>query len=337
VRRRDRLAELSRRAGAAQRAAERAEDARERARTTATIVDGLLETIVADVGGSRHERFAAARDRAQRRREREGVESGLAMLEIRRGEILRGDDEFALVAERDALLAAGIVPAEPGARGAADETLARLAELGRLHRDAEMQVAQLTGELEAGEATIADLASLEEAVALARGEVERIEALERAFNIATETLSRITQEAHQAFARRLETYAARDLATVTGGRYGEIFVDATTLAVRVRVPETAAIESLDVLSSGTRDQIYLLVRFAMARMFAEGLEQPPLLLDDPFAFWDERRIERCLPLIAENAFTAQTILFTASRELADAAQRVGAVRIDLDAPAFAAR
>ncbi len=144
-------------------------------------------------------------------------------------------------------------------------------------------------------------------------------------------MQRLTHEAHQAFARRLEQYAAVELGTITAGRYREIFVDPTTLAVRVRVPETSAIESLDVLSAGTRDQVYLLVRFAMARMFAEGLELPPLLLDDPFAFWDASRIERCLPIIAQSAFGAQTLLFTSSRELADAASAAGAHRIDLGA------
>jgi uncharacterized protein YhaN len=64
-------------------------------------------------------------------------------------------------------------------------------------------------------------------------------------------------------------------------------------------------------------------------MFAEGLEMPPLLLDDPFAYWDASRIERCLPLIAQNAFGAQTLLFTSSRELALAAESVGARRIDV--------
>ena len=34
----------------------------------------------------------------------------------------------------------------------------------------------------------------------------------------------------------------------------------------------------------------------MAQMFSEGLEAAPLLLDDPFGFWDDGRIERMLPI-----------------------------------------
>ncbi len=335
TRRRERFAELARNAQTAQRASERAAGMRERERRAAAELDALADAIVPDAGGSRADRFATARERAHRRRERDGVESYIAMLDLRRREILRGDDEFALLAERDELAAAGIVPVERTGRGAADDAYSRLAELGRLQRDAEMTVAQLTGELDAGEAAIADLAALEEAVLRARAEVERIEALDQAFRLALEALVRLTHEAHQAFARRLETYAADELATITGGRYREIHVDPATLAVRVRVPETGAIADLEVLSAGTRDQVYLLVRFAMARMFAEGLEMPPFLLDDPFAFWDERRIERCLPIVAQNAFGAQTLLFTSSRELAAAAETVGAVRIDLTESALA--
>jgi len=72
----------------------------------------------------------------------------------------------------------------------------------------------------------------------------------------------------------------------------------------------------------------------MARMFGEGIETPPLLLDDPFAYWDAARIERCLPVIEHGARAAQAILFTASRELADAAVRRGAHRLDLPEPAL---
>lgn len=329
ARRRERYAELAEKADRAQRAEQRAEALRAAEEAAAAAVDALAGELVGDVDGSRRRRHEVARERAQRKREREGIESGIAMLEVRRHEILRGDDEFALIEERDALAAAGIVPAVDHGRGAGDEAMSRVRELDRLHRDAEMTVAQLTGELEAGEAAVPDIAALEEAVARARAEVERIEALDRAFGLAIETVGRLTREAHQAFARRLESYAADTLATITAGRYREIFVDPATLAVRVRVPETGAIEELERLSAGTRDQVYLLVRFAMTRMFAEGLEMPPLLLDDPFAFWDASRIERCLPLVAQNAFGAQTLLFTSSRDLADAAESVGANRIDV--------
>ena len=327
--RRERLGELLRKLAAAERASARATELRDEEWRAAGIFDDLAAMLVPDVEGSRHERWAQADDRAQRRRKRDGVDSGMAMLALQRSEILRGDDEFALVSERDALMVAGIVPAESYGRALRDEANAKIAEIDRLMREAELATATLTVELKLGEGAIPELAPIEEDVERLRAELEALESFDRALALAASTVSRLTHEAHQAFARRLETYAAEALNTVTGGRYSEIRVDPATFVVKARVPETGQILELDALSAGTRDQVYLIIRIAMARMFAEGLELPPLLLDDPFAYWDESRVERCIPIIAHNAFDAQTILFTASPDLAAVAERIGATRIDL--------
>jgi hypothetical protein len=327
--RRERLAELLRMRAGAERATERAAEMRAEERGTAALFDDIAEELIPDAPGTRAERQAVADDRAQRRRKRDGVDNGMAMLALQRSEILRDDDEFALVSERDALAAAGIVPAETFGRALRDEVHARISELDRLMRDAELATATLTVELKLGENAIPDLAPIEEDVERLAAELDQIDMFDRALTLAESTVERLTKEAHQAFARRLETYAADALHNVTGGRYSEIRVDPTTFVVRARVPETGRIEELSLLSAGTRDQVYLIIRIAMARMFAEGLELPPLLLDDPFAYWDDTRIERCIPIIAHNAFDAQTILFTASPELAAVAERIGATRIDL--------
>ncbi len=329
TRKRERLGELQRLVANAERATARAADLRAGERHAAAAFDALADEIVPDTQGPRPERCAVADERAQRRRKRDGVDNGIAMLALQRSEILRGDDEFALVAERDALAAAGIAPADAYGRALRDEADAKVAEVERLVHDADLTIAALTAELTLGEDAAPPLAPIEEDVERLNAEIERIESLDRALALAVDTVQRLTHEAHQKFARRLETYAADALRDITGGRYSEIRVDPGTLVVRARVPETGAIVDLESLSAGTRDQVYLIIRIAMARMFAEGLELPPLLLDDPFAYWDEARIERCLPIIAHNAFDAQTILFTCSPDLAAAAERVGAARIDL--------
>jgi energy-coupling factor transporter ATP-binding protein EcfA2 len=327
--RRERYAELLRTKATAERAQARAQALREAERLAAATFDAYADALVGDTSGPRAERYAIGADRAQRRRKRDGVDNGIAMLALQRSEILRDDDEFALIAERDELARTGITPAETYSRALRDEIEAVHAEQDRLVREADLAIASLTGELNLGESSIGELAPIEEDVERLRAEVDRLEALDRALLLAGETVTRLTHEAHQAFARRLETYAAEALHTITGGRYGELRVDPTSFVVRARVPETGAIEDLSSLSAGTRDQVYLIIRIAMARMFAEGLELPPLLLDDPFAYWDETRIERCIPILAQNAFDAQTLLFTSSLDLAIAAERFGAARIDL--------
>lgn len=331
ARRRERLSALTAREAAATRAQARARVAREAALAEAERFDALADALVPDARGARDERLRAARIRAARRRERDGLDASLAMLTMRRGDILHGDDEYALQAEYDALLAAGVEPAAKD-NPAALRTLEReRAELDAMAAEANLRVHSLEGELRSAESSVLDVAALDEALAASRAAIERLEGFERAIALARETIEHHKDEAHRAFARRLEQYSAGVLATISGGRYGEIRLDPATLDVNVRVPETGAIEALEHLSAGTRDQIALVIRFATARMFAEGLETPPLLLDDPFAFWDTDRIARCLPVLVLGAHDAQTIVFTASDELADAAAGAGATRIELGA------
>jgi recombinational DNA repair ATPase RecF len=318
----------------AQKAQARAHTARAAADETGARFDTLATALVPDARGSREQRRTAAAARATRRGERDGIDARLAMLAMRRGDILHGEDDFALQTEYDALLAEGVEPAsdDEGSLHALDR---EHAEVDGRAREAERSVASLEGELRRGEEAVPDLAALDEALAGTRAAITRLEAFARAIALAKTTIETRKDEAHRAFARRLEQYSAAVLGTITGGRYDEIHLDPTTLALRVRVPETGAIEEVDRLSAGTRDQVALVVRFATARMFAEGLETPPLLLDDPFAFWDTARIARCMPVLIHGAAGAQTILFTASAELAEAAAQAGATRLDLTEPLVA--
>jgi uncharacterized protein YhaN len=332
ARRRERLRELESRARAAERAGERASNSRLAADTAASAFDTLAATILPDITGERAGLRAAANVRAARKRERDGIDAHLNAIELQKASYLGNDDQYALEVELEELIRSGVNPQDVPASTNARIVEAERANIAESLRVAGDTLSRLQGELQNAETQVADLATMDEDIARTQTEIARLEAFERAIALGHGILEQRTEEAHQAFARRLEDYAAQTLATITGGRYTQVFVDPTTLAIRVRVPENNAIIDLENLSAGTRDQAYLVVRFAMARMFAEGMETPPMLLDDPFAYWDSERIERCLPIIAQAAQEAQTIVFTSSEDFATAAVANGAQRIDLAAP-----
>ena len=331
---RTRLHELLVSQGHAQRLRDAAHVALQIADARARRFDALTTAIAPDAIGSRADRKATIDRRAARRRECDGVDAHIHALQMRRVTLLNQDDDEAMLeAELADLESIGVVPS--------DETSGsrRLLEAQRLELTAQCRTARelcsrLTGELGGAQAQIEDLAELDEELARTQLDIARIERFERAVVLAKQTLEHRMNEAHQTFARRLEGDAGALLAEITGGRYTAIFVDSKTLAIRVRVPETQAIVDLESLSAGTRDQAYLVVRFAMARIFAHGMERPPILMDDPFAYWDATRIERCLPVIQHSARDGQALLFTANRELADAAVRGGAHCVDLPEPAL---
>jgi uncharacterized protein YhaN len=252
------------------------------------------------------------------------------MLHVRRNDVLGNDDEFALERELAELLAAGVEAAPPdGSSPRAFE--AERADLERRASESRATLAATAAELRTAEAQIGDLAALDERVQTLRLQAERLARFEASLGLARRTIDERTKEAHQKFARRLADYASATFSHVTDRRYLDLRVDPTTLELRVRVPETGAIESVERLSAGTREQAFLVVRLAMVRMFSEGLETAPLLLDDPFAYWDDERIARSLPILQAAAAGAQVVLFTTSRELATAASERGARLIELGA------
>jgi DNA repair exonuclease SbcCD ATPase subunit len=333
-RRRHRYRELVLAREAAARAHARALEARRNADEAAHLLDTMGDGLGLPPGG-RDARLADAKRRESRRITRDGIDLSLEMLRVQHHNALGDDDDVALERELAALLAAGAVPsALVGlSRRAFD---AQRAELQRAAHEAAVEASAAGGALRSAEERVGDLAALDETVATLERDAARLADFERAVSLARATIDERAREAHQKFARRLEDYSVGSFLRLTDGRYADLRVDPTTLAVRVRVPESGAIHDLERLSTGTREQAFLIVRIAMARMFAEGSEVLPLLLDDPFAYWDAERLARGLPLLAAAAAWAQVVVFTASADLAASAASAGAQRIDLPAVASGA-
>ncbi len=171
VRRRERYVALAAREQAALKAEARARTARESALAEGERFDTLADALVPDVAGDRTTRRDAARARAVRRRERDGLDARLAMLALQRDTILQGDDEFGLQAEYGDLLAGGAEPAADNDPQSLRALEAERAELDARARESERLVANLEGELRAGEDSVADVAALDEALAATRAEI----------------------------------------------------------------------------------------------------------------------------------------------------------------------
>ncbi|MGH2489120.1 MAG: ATP-binding protein, partial [Candidatus Limnocylindria bacterium] len=82
--------------------------------------------------------------------------------------------------------------------------------------------------------------------------------------------------------------------------------------LRVRVKDAASRQWRDAprLSEGTREQIYLLLRVAMAQHLVTTGETAPLLLDEVTAQADDSRREALLGMLHELSRERQIVLFT---------------------------
>lgn len=98
---------------------------------------------------------------------------------------------------------------------------------------------------------------------------------------------------------------------ITKSKYSKVYNDElvgkTALMVRQGDEERAA---EDALSQGTRDQLYLALRLALAEELDKEKTIMPLFLDELFVNWDMLRLEAGLSLIREIAVDRQVILLT---------------------------
>ena len=116
----------------------------------------------------------------------------------------------------------------------------------------------------------------------------------------SELTGRITPELN----RRASTVFAR----FTGGKYLDVKIRKGFEAL-AGDGSAAALRSILSLSSGTSDQLYLALRLAVSSMLF-STDMPPLILDDSFVTFDDRRLGSALEYLREEAMLRQVILFT---------------------------
>src|SRR5690606_18145091 len=80
--------------------------------------------------------------------------------------------------------------------------------------------------------------------------------------------------------------------------------------VMLRGAGMAPLRPVDQVSVGTREQVYLLLRVALAQRVVTTGETCPLLLDDVTVHADAGRTQRMLDLLVSVAQRHQVVLFT---------------------------
>jgi uncharacterized protein YhaN len=104
---------------------------------------------------------------------------------------------------------------------------------------------------------------------------------------------------------------------MTSGRYHKIWAPLGEgfLCVDDEYNRTYRVEQL---SGGTREQLFLSIRFALAREFADRGIELPMVMDDLFVNFDEERTDAAMDCLLELARSGQQILFfTCHQHLAE--------------------
>lgn len=190
----------------------------------------------------------------------------------------------------------------------------------RSYESASKAAAEARAQLEERKRTLTIVPEAEEALAAAECELARIDSLDRTLELARSFLLRAQERIHRSIAPLLAEQVTAWLPRITSGRYTAALVDPATLAVGVRA-ESGAWREAALLSHGTAEQVYLLLRIALADQLTRHGELCPLILDDPTPHFDTERTLAVLDLLLQVSEERQVVLFSQEPEILTWAER----------------
>ena len=262
-------------------------------------VDAPIEMVVAGLEAWRTRRAAQAEQAERSIREYEEL-TGL----------LDGQTVAELAAEAARLEAtAGSLTTAAGAEEGSADGIDEASAAAEVERQRE-RAASLSGALAVREADLIDVPAAEEAAATARRRLEQVTELAGLIDETLGLLEGAQRQVHRDLAPLLAAAIRQWLPILSGGVYEEAGVNPADLSIEVKERATGAWRQARLLSGGTREQVYLLLRMAMAQHLVTTAEVAPMLLDEVTAQADAGRRRAILDMLHAMAAERQLILFT---------------------------
>ena len=211
------------------------------------------------------------------------------------------DDANRLAASVDADVMAGLRQESPPA-----DQLDRFEEDARAARAARDT---FRGEMRQREADLPSVVGAEEDLEAADRDVAHLQQLGKTLETTVGFLQRAEERVHRDIAPVFKKTVLEWLPRVTGGRYDDCKVNPESLEVDVR-GGGGPWRTASYLSRGTAEQVYLLLRLALARHLTTPGENCPMILDDVVAACDAGRKVAVLETLRAISRETQVILFT---------------------------
>ena len=254
------------------------------------------------------ERRELERQESDHRRSLERLSGPGERLEAFRERLAASDPD--LLSDESAALSARLAEVE-GIRNALRE------ERGGI--DAEL--AQLAGEEESSELRLRRNA-LEEQLREQAREWSRL-------TIAEALLDRTRQKFEEERQPSVIRYAQDFFSAVTGQRYGRLYAPIGEQSITV-TDATGVSKLPGELSRGTREQLYLALRFGLIREFGEHSERLPVVVDEALVNFDPERARLAAGAFGHLAETNQVLVFTCQPGTAEMfADAAGAQVVDI--------
>lgn len=193
---------------------------------------------------------------------------------------------------------------------------AEKAGLEKEHARLQSNADRLAGAVALREPTLPDPAELEEAMEREQKELERLQSSGAIIEKTMDYLAAAQDTVHRSIAPRLKQAIELRLPSITNDRYREVTTDPETLEVKVLI-EDGRWQPAITLSHGTSEQIFLLLRVALAEHLITGDEMAPLVMDDVTVQSDPDRTVAILEMLHDLSRERQIILFSQEPEVAE--------------------
>ena len=187
-----------------------------------------------------------------------------------------------------------------------EQVAAQLPQTALLLQSVQSRLDTLTGQLRS-------LGSADDVKAqLAQRQQEMAQLLEEydAVALAMAVLDEANTTLQNRFSPALGARAAEIFAKITGGRYQKVLLSRD---FSLETDSEGAQRSVQLLSQGASDQLYLAVRLAICDMVLPEEKHVPLILDDALLSFDDERLHAALDYLLEESEHRQILLFTCQK------------------------
>ena len=195
-----------------------------------------------------------------------------------------------------------------------DDVGAQLRRLGHAASNSREALTEEVGRIRQYASTMPNVPEAEEELESAKDELRRVERLDHTLGTTQFFLEKAQEKVHRTVAPLLRDAVRPWLHRVTDGRYTDVLIDAESLLVRVS-GDGRSWREVPLLSHGTAEQVYLLLRIAMARLLTrESGETCPLILDDVTVNCDPQRQAEMMDVLHIISEEQQVIVFSQELE-----------------------
>lgn len=152
---------------------------------------------------------------------------------------------------------------------------------------------------------------------LVKEQIQKNEMELAAIDLAINTIQDLSEEIYGSFGSVLNKQVSELISKITGGKYSEVKIDDR---LQIMVKKENAYISMDYLSTGTIEQIYLALRLSIANLLIP--EDMPIVMDDTFITYDYQRVNDTLRCLDEYS-DRQIIIFTGNPGIQDMFTKLG--------------